>query len=82
MCAENKDQFRKALREIKNLPTLPGIVAKLSKMAEDPDTTTEQMGRLKRVENASWSERSRGVRRRPYSTGSGSTPRNLRNSKY
>lgn len=41
-CAE----FRKALREIKNLPTLPGIVLKLTKMAEDPDTTTEQMGKL------------------------------------
>ncbi len=41
-----KAEFRKALREVKNLPTLPGIVAKLSRMAEDPDTTTEQMGKV------------------------------------
>lgn len=46
MAANDQDKFRKALRDIKNLPTLPGIVAKLSKMAEDPDTTTEQMGRV------------------------------------
>jgi len=41
-----KSEFRAALRECKNLPTLPGIVAKLTKMADDPDTTTEQMGRV------------------------------------
>ncbi|MCB2181402.1 MAG: HDOD domain-containing protein [Desulfobulbaceae bacterium] len=39
-------RFRKALREVKNLPTLPGIISKLTKMAEDPDTTTEQMGKV------------------------------------
>jgi putative nucleotidyltransferase with HDIG domain len=39
-------EFRKVLREVKNLPTLPGIVLKLTKMAEDPDTTTEQMGKV------------------------------------
>lgn len=39
-------EFRKALREVKNLPTLPGIVFKLAKMAENPDTTTEQMGKV------------------------------------
>ena len=44
--SNKKAEFRKALREVKNLPTLPGIVAKLSRMAEDPDTTTEQMGKL------------------------------------
>ncbi len=44
--SDKKAEFRKALREVKNLPTLPGIVAKLSRMAEDPDTTTEQMGKL------------------------------------
>ncbi|OKY75584.1 MAG: HD family phosphohydrolase [Desulfobulbaceae bacterium DB1] len=38
--------FRKALREVKNLPTLPGIISKLTRMAEDPDTTTEQMGKV------------------------------------
>lgn len=41
-----KKQFQKALREVKNLPTLPGIIAKLTRMAEDPDTTTEQMGKV------------------------------------
>ena len=41
-----KSQFRRALREVKNLPTLPGIIAKLTRMAEDPDTTTEQMGKV------------------------------------
>lgn len=46
MDEDKRAGFRKALREIKNLPTLPGIVFKLTKMAEDPDTTTEQMGRV------------------------------------
>ncbi|MDA3833232.1 MAG: HDOD domain-containing protein [Spirochaetales bacterium] len=46
MIDDKKAEFRKALREVKNLPTLPGIVAKLTRMAEDPDTTTEQMGKL------------------------------------
>ena len=46
MSEEKRTQYRKALKEIKNLPTLPGIVGKLSKMADDPDTTTEQMGRV------------------------------------
>lgn len=41
-----RSHFRKALREVKNLPTLPGIIAKLTKMAEDPDITTEQMGKV------------------------------------
>lgn len=43
---DKREYFRKALREIKNLPTLPGIVTKLTKMAESPETTTEQMGRV------------------------------------
>lgn len=43
---DRKAEFRRALQEVKNLPTLPGIVAKLTRMAEDPDTTTEQMGRV------------------------------------
>lgn len=46
MIDDKKAEFRKALREVKNLPTLPGIVSKLTRMAEDPDTTTEQMGKL------------------------------------
>jgi len=41
-----RDSFKKSLRDVKNLPTLPGIVSKLTKMAEDPNTTSEQMGRL------------------------------------
>ncbi len=44
--AAEKERFRRELKEIKNLPTLPGIVTKLTKMAEDPDTTTEQMGNV------------------------------------
>lgn len=40
------DSFKKSLRQVKNLPTLPGIVVKLTKMAADPDTTTEQMGKV------------------------------------
>ena len=43
---EKKAGFRAALKECKNLPTLPGIVEKLTKMADDPETTTEQMGRV------------------------------------
>ncbi len=41
-----REKIRKALREVKNLPTLPGIVTKLTQMAENPDTTTEQMGKV------------------------------------
>ena len=41
-----RQEFRAALHQTKNLPTLPGIVAKLTKMADDPDTTTEQMGKV------------------------------------
>ncbi|MFC1524098.1 HDOD domain-containing protein [Thermodesulfobacteriota bacterium] len=41
-----RDQFRKTLRKTKNLPTLPGIVMKLTKMAEDPETSSEQMGKV------------------------------------
>jgi len=41
-----RQEFRNALRQTKNLPTLPGIVSKLTKMADDPDTTTEQMGKV------------------------------------
>ncbi|MEW6429013.1 MAG: HDOD domain-containing protein [Thermodesulfobacteriota bacterium] len=41
-----RETFARSLRQIKNLPTLPGIVGKLTAMAEDPRTTSEQMGRL------------------------------------
>ncbi|OGQ99780.1 MAG: HD family phosphohydrolase [Deltaproteobacteria bacterium RIFOXYD12_FULL_50_9] len=43
---DKRSHFRKALREIKNLPTLPGVIIKLSKMADDPETTAEQMGKV------------------------------------
>lgn len=46
MDEQDREKFRRQLREIKNLPTLPGIVAKLTKLAEDPNTTSEQMGRV------------------------------------
>ena len=41
-----RQKFKAALRETKNLPTLPGIVSKLTRMADDPETTTEQMGKV------------------------------------
>ena len=41
-----RDSFKKSLRQVKNLPTLPGIVVKLTNMAADPDTTSEQMGKV------------------------------------
>lgn len=41
-----RQKFRAALRETKNLPTLPGIISKLTRMADDPETTTEQMGKV------------------------------------
>ncbi len=41
-----RDKFKKALRHSQNLPTLPGIIRKLTTMADDPNTTTEQMGRV------------------------------------
>jgi putative nucleotidyltransferase with HDIG domain len=34
------------LRDAKSLPTLPAIISKLTKMAEDPDVTSEQMGKV------------------------------------
>ena len=46
MDTTKKEHFRRTLRDIKNLPTLPGMVTKLTAMAEDPDTTTEQMGKV------------------------------------
>ncbi len=46
MQGEKRQKFRAALREAKNLPTLPGIISKLTKMADDPETTTEQMGKV------------------------------------
>ncbi|MBC8317356.1 MAG: HDOD domain-containing protein [Desulfobulbaceae bacterium] len=39
-------ELRRALREAKSLPTLPAIISKLTRMAEDPETTSEQMGKV------------------------------------
>lgn len=39
-------EFRRALREAKSLPTLPAIISKLTRMAEDPETTSEQLGKV------------------------------------
>ncbi|MCK5228014.1 MAG: HDOD domain-containing protein [Desulfobulbaceae bacterium] len=46
MADERRQKFKRALHNVKNLPTLPGIVTKLTIMAEDPDTTSEQMGKV------------------------------------
>lgn len=46
MDEEQKKEFRRSLREVKNLPTLPAVVAKLTRMVEDPETTSEQMGKV------------------------------------
>ncbi len=43
---DKKAEFRTALRNCKSLPTLPGIVEKLTNMADDPETTTERMGKV------------------------------------
>ncbi|TBV81481.1 MAG: HDOD domain-containing protein [Desulfobulbaceae bacterium] len=43
---QRRAAIREALREVKNLPTLPGIISKLTKMVDDPDITTDQMGKL------------------------------------
>ncbi|MDR2340481.1 MAG: HDOD domain-containing protein [Deltaproteobacteria bacterium] len=39
-------QAKKEVRRIKNLPTVPGIVAKISRMVENPDTSVADVGRL------------------------------------
>ncbi|NOX24614.1 MAG: HDOD domain-containing protein [Deltaproteobacteria bacterium] len=43
---EKRQTFKNALRNTKNLPTLPGIINKLTRMADNPDTTTEQIGKV------------------------------------
>ncbi|MFH1090871.1 MAG: HDOD domain-containing protein [Pseudomonadota bacterium] len=42
----DKSDARKQIKRIKNLPTVPGIVAKISKMVENPETTPADVGRL------------------------------------
>ena len=46
MNARLRESFRRALRQVKNIPTFPGIGLKLTNMAADPDTTIEQMGKV------------------------------------
>ncbi len=46
MDEKKQKEFRRALHDVKSLPTLPAVVAKLTRMAEDPETTSEQMGRV------------------------------------
>ncbi|MFO7760033.1 MAG: HDOD domain-containing protein [Thermodesulfobacteriota bacterium] len=46
MAEDKKKEFRKTLLEVKSLSTLPAVVAKLTRMAEDPETTSEQMGKV------------------------------------
>ena len=41
-----KAETKKQVKRIKNLPTVPGIVQKISKMVENPDTTPAEVGRL------------------------------------
>jgi len=38
--------FREKLRQAKALPTLPGIVSKLTQMVEDPSVSADRIGRV------------------------------------
>lgn len=42
----DKSEAKRQVRRIKNLPTVPGVVRKISKMVENPDTTPNEVGRL------------------------------------
>jgi putative nucleotidyltransferase with HDIG domain len=37
---------KREVRRIKNLPTIPGVVAKISRMVENPETSAAEIGRL------------------------------------
>ncbi|MBU2550692.1 MAG: HDOD domain-containing protein [Proteobacteria bacterium] len=43
---EDRSEVKKKVKRIKNLPTLPGIVQKISRMVENPDTSSADVGRL------------------------------------
>ncbi|MDR1608463.1 MAG: HDOD domain-containing protein [Deltaproteobacteria bacterium] len=43
---QDRAQAKKEVRRIKNLPTVPGIVAKISRMVENPETSAAEVGRL------------------------------------
>ena len=42
----DKMTAKREVRRIKNLPTVPGIVAKISRMVENPETSAAEVGRL------------------------------------
>lgn len=41
-----RDQLKRNIQRIKNLPTLPPIVAKISKLVESPTTSSEDVGKV------------------------------------
>ncbi|MDR0354131.1 MAG: HDOD domain-containing protein [Deltaproteobacteria bacterium] len=43
---QDRVQVKRDIRKIKNLPTVPGIVAKISRMVENPETSASEVGRL------------------------------------
>ncbi|MDR1310176.1 MAG: HDOD domain-containing protein [Deltaproteobacteria bacterium] len=43
---QDRLQVKREVRKIKNLPTVPGIVAKISRMVENPETSAAEVGRL------------------------------------
>ncbi|MDR2350059.1 MAG: HDOD domain-containing protein [Deltaproteobacteria bacterium] len=43
---QDRMQAKKEVRRIKNLPTVPGIVAKISRIVENPETSVNDVGRL------------------------------------
>ncbi|MEW5725963.1 MAG: HDOD domain-containing protein [Thermodesulfobacteriota bacterium] len=42
----DRNDAKKQIKRIKNLPTVPGIVQKISKMVENPETSAADVGRL------------------------------------
>ena len=43
---QDRVQAKREVRRIKNLPTVPGIVAKIARMVENPETSAAEVGRL------------------------------------
>ncbi|MDR1166622.1 MAG: HDOD domain-containing protein [Deltaproteobacteria bacterium] len=43
---QDRTRAKKEVRRIKNLPTVPGIVAKISRIVENPETSVADVGRL------------------------------------
>ena len=39
-------QFKHKVEKLENLPTLPGVVTKLSSMVESPNVSTAQVGEM------------------------------------